>query len=114
MLGFGRPIIDQYIIGSGEVVARQKNKSTGDRAKTFLVDSVDNLNAASGIGLEQSRRHFLDILQFLNFVADLDGHRSGAEPEEIRGIFRLKHDVGANALDALGGFGKNSRSEADD
>src|SRR5882762_476978 len=93
---------------------RDEDKTAGDRSKAFLVDSIDHFQTTGRVVLQQRGCDVLDVFQLLNFVADFDRHGGSAQAQDKSRAGRLQHDVGANAFDALGRFGEDSGSEADD
>ena len=113
VFGLRRPVIHQDIVRALHVMAFEENKSARNVAENFRIDSVNDVHAG-GTELQQDRGDGLHVLEFAQFVGDLDRHGRAAEREKDGSGGRLQHDVRADAFDALGGFLQQAAGEADD
>ncbi len=80
----------------------EENETSGNVAETLRVDSVNDIHAAGRAELQQDRGHRLHVFHCAKLVGDFDGHGRAAERQKNGRGRRLKHNVRANALDALG------------
>ena len=74
VFGFGRPVIDQQVVGAFHVVTRKEDKSAGNSAETVLVNAPNGFHGPTRVELKQRGRNISHVFQFGNFVADFDGH----------------------------------------
>src|ERR1700676_501239 len=102
------------MLGTLHIVTLDKNEAARDGAKAVAIDAVHNVHSTGGIKLQQGGSYRLNIFLLFQHSGDFDGHGGAAEAQKNGSSGRLNHDVRADAFNALGGFGEQAGSEADD
>src|SRR4029077_2803110 len=107
-------IVNQNVVGIPKIAPGMKNESASDRAETFGIDAIHDVEPIHGIELQQHGRHGLHVIELLQFSGNRDGHGRAAEGHEDGGGRRLDHNVCAYAFDAFCRFEQQAAGEADD